>query len=830
MDTTDATEPEIPVATTPSRIGRIVRRALVAMLALAIAGGIGGVILLIVLAKDLPEIRTLADYRPHQATVVYGSDGRVTARFAKERRTVVPFERIPKMMIHAVLAAEDDQFFEHEGVDYVGIARCAVKNVLSGRKKCGGSTITQQTVKTFFLTKEKTYTRKLREMILAKRIEEALEKNDILYLYLNQIYYGHRAYGVQEAAKVYFGKDVSEIDVAEAALLAGLPQQPSRLDPYRHPDRALKRRAYVLRRMKELERIDAATYDAAMKAPLDLVEDRGALDSNSYYAAHVRAELEEKLGDRRVESGGLTVYAGIDPVLQKSAEKALENGLRDLDKRQGWRGPILHLERDELRELERLLGERYKKRVASSTVTKVWDLGATEDQSTPVPIDQIVGRSRFVPLAKDGIYAGPVVEVDDPGKAATVRLAPKLTVTLPLRTGLSWARKFDIHRYTRRPSAPSDVLAVGDLVHVRVTGKKKDGTWLAKLEQTPKVQGAVVSIDPATREVRAMVGGLGVGAGTFNRAVQARRQAGSTFKPFVYAAAFDTEKYSPVSICQDEPRVYRDPWTGRSWKPQNYGKKFDGDITLRTALTRSKNLCSVELIDKLGVDPVLDMARRAGVKSPLPKNLTLALGSGDVTPLEMANAYATLADGGRYAEPIFVRLAKSPDGKALVSQQAAPKQTIRPAIAYLITSLMQSVVEDGTAQRVKVLERPIAGKTGTTNEARNAWFIGFAPDLVTAVWVGFDNNDPLGPYETGGRAAIPIWVDVMRTAFERSAPRDFTAPSDVVFAVVDPATGKLVAPDNEGAKTEPFLDGTQPTEFAEEGGESDQLIWEDYER
>lgn len=827
---TDVTEPEVEVARAPGRFVRLVRRAALLFVALSIVGGIVGAIVIIALARDLPDIKTLADYRPHQATVVYGKDGRVTARFALERRTVVPFDRIPKVMVDAVIASEDDQFFEHQGLDYVGLARCAVKNLLSGRKKCGGSTITQQTVKTFLLDSRKTYTRKLREMILAKRLEEALTKQDILFLYLNQIYFGHGAYGVQEAAKTFLDKDVSELTVEDAALLAGLPQSPSRLDPFRHPERALERRAYVLRRMKELEKITPEAYEAAVKSGLAIVEGKDdALDSNTYYAAHVRQLLDEKVGEARTMSGGLEVYAGIDPVIQATAEAALDEGLRELDKRQGWRGPIHHLEKNELRELVRLLEERHAKRTVGDK-TVVWDLSRVESEAKPIELSRIAERARFVPLVAERIYAGLVTEVDDPGRIAKVRIAPKIVIDLPLRTGLSWARKFDIHRYTRRPSVPSDVLAVGDIVFVRMTShEEKEDRYLGVLEQTPKVQGAIVSIDPTTREVRAMVGGLGVGAGTFNRATQARRQAGSTFKPFVYATAFDTEKYTPISICQDEPRVYRDPWTSRSWKPQNYGKKFDGDITLRTALTKSKNLCSVELIDKLGVEPVLDMARRAGIQSPLPKNLTLALGSGDVTPLEVANAYATLATGGKFAEPVFVRRVKTPEGQTMEWAHEEPKQTIRPEVTYLITSLMQSVVEDGTAQRVKVLERPVAGKTGTTNESRNAWFAGFTPDLVTVVWVGFDDNEPLGPAETGGRAAIPIWLDVMQKAIEGTAKRDFAAPAGIVFAVVDPTTQKLVAPDAPNARTEPFLAGTEPKDFAEDGAPPDRMLWEDYE-
>ncbi|MEL7371484.1 MAG: penicillin-binding transpeptidase domain-containing protein, partial [Myxococcota bacterium] len=377
----------------------------------------------------------------------------------------------------------------------------------------------------------------------------------------------------------------------------------------------------------------------------------------------------------------------------------------------------------------------------------------------------------------------------------------------------------------------------GDIVLVRATkpyASKKESkplhpTYQGRLEQTPKVEAALVSIDPQTREVRALVGGYGLGAGTFNRAVQAKRQPGSTFKPFVYASAFATEKYTPLSICLDAPRVYRDPWTGRSWKPQNYGGKFSGEITLRKALTLSKNLCSVALIDKVGVEPVLDMAKRAGISTALPRNLTLALGSGDVTPLEMVNAYATLAAGGQVAAPIFVRKVVAPDGEVLYETESETKQTIRPEVVYLTTSLMQSVVEDGTAKRVKQLERPVAGKTGTTNESRNAWFIGFTPDHVAGVWVGFDNNDPLGPYETGGRAAIPVWLDYMTEAMRDRPAQEFVPPANVVFALVDPKTGQLAPPDFEGALNEPFIQGTEPTEFMPNELSPEQLEFHDEE-
>ena len=834
-DSNDKT-PGPPTRETSAR-RRLYRRLLVAGLITGAVGGGGFLILLAGLSRDLPELRTLEDYRPPQSTVVYGMRGQVVARFARERRTVVPYTRIPRVMVNAVIASEDAAFFEHEGLDYLGIARCMVKNVLSGRTVCGGSTITQQTVKTFFLTPRRTYTRKLREVILARRLEQALSKDDILFLYLNQIYFGHGAYGVQEASRVYFAKDVSELDVAEAALLAGLPQSPSRLDPYRYPERALARRAYVLGQLRELGFIDEAAFTAAKARPLELTGETAEsdLDSSNHYAAHVRKLLTEWYGEDRTTGGGLKVYTGLDPNAQRTAEAAVRSGLGALDKRQGWRGPILHLEPDVQATFLRALDTRRKTFALpeGDSGPRVFDLSRLEQLQGNLSVEAMLERVRMVPLVLERPIAGIVTAVDDPGREARVTLGGEVVVHLPLRTGLNWARPFDIHRMTPRPRTPSAVLKRGDVVWVRPTAprpKAGSGHYLGVLEQTPRAQAALVAIDPHTREVRALVGGYGLGAGTFNRAVQARRQAGSTFKPFVYAAAFETKQFTPVSVCLDAPRVYRDPWTQRSWKPQNYGRAFHGEITLRTALTMSKNLCSVELIDKVGVEPVLRMAARAGVESPLPRNLTLALGSGDVTPLEMTNAFATLAAGGRSAPPTFITKAVDPEAGALrVPDRPAPQVAIPAEVAYQVTSLMQSVVEDGTARRVKVLKRPVAGKTGTTNEARNAWFIGFTPDLVAGVWVGFDNNDPLGPTETGGRAAIPIWLDFMKTVVKEQPVRDFVPPGAIVFAFVDPKTGKLAPPEFDGARNEPFIVGTEPTEFVDSVAPPDRLMWEDYE-
>jgi penicillin-binding protein 1A len=814
--------------------GRNLARVINTVLIAGLLTVLGLILLLTVVSRDLPTIESLKDYRPKQATVLYSSKGEIAARFATERRTVVPFERIPKLMVDAVLAAEDADFFKHKGLDYLGIFRCAVLSLLKGRTVCGGSTVTQQMVKTFLLSPERNLLRKIREAILTKRVEESLSKDEILHLYLNQIYFGHGAYGVQEASRVYFSKNVEHLNLAQAGLLAGLPQRPSSLDPYRYPERARKRRRYVLGQMLKLNKISQAEHDDAEHGPIEVDWKAGEnhLDSNNHYAAHVRELLKQKLGsDVHVNDGGFRVYTGIDPVLQTSAEQAIRNGLRALDKRQGWRGPLFKLEPNQVKSFLKLLNTRLSTVAPSISRIKedsnlfqpiIWDLSKlkVKPDADWLDIDRLVSQTRFRRFQYDQIYGGLVVEVNDAQRVAMVDLGGPVRVRLPLRSGMNWARPFNTFRATTRPKRPSDVLSVGDVVLVRaVPSKKKNKSpniLRGKLEQAPKAQATLVAMNPLTREIRALVGGFGIGAGTFNRATQAKRQAGSTFKPLLYSAAFETGDYNTISPCQDAPRVYRDQWTGKSWKPKNYDGKFDGIITLRKALTKSKNLCSVELIDKVGVDKVIDTARRMGITSPLPRSLTLGLGSGDVSPLEMVNAYATLAAGGRMAEPIFIRKIVDTRNKVIYETASSAKQTIAASVAYQVTSLMQSVVESGTARRVKKLGRPVAGKTGTTNEARNAWFIGFTPDLVVGVWVGFDDNSPLGRTETGGRAAIPIWLEFMTAATMNTPIRDFAAPEGIVFAFVDPESGKLADPNRAGGSYEPFLSGKEPNELLTE--------------
>ncbi len=815
--------------------------ALVASVGAAVVVAVVALVVLEVVGRSLPALESLEHYRERakQASVVYGAGGEVIGRFAEERRTLVSYEQIPQAMKDAVVAAEDSDFFTHGGVDLSGILRCVVKNALSGRKRCGGSTITQQMVKTFLLSSEKTYIRKLKEIVLAKRVEDQRSKDEILELYLNQIYFGQGAYGVQEAARVYFGKDAKDLGLEEAALLAGLPQAPSRLSPFSNPDGALRRRSYVLKRMLETEKIDAEAHQRADAAPLPSAPNDPHPDRASYFLAQVRRDLEDALlhqrplaerlgyreGDGRTPAevllltGGLSIQTGLDLETQAAAEDAVEKGLTALDRRQGWRGPLFRLEPPAVRALEEALAARSPK---DEPVASAWDLGLGAMNER----EDVSARAHRRPLATGADFVGWVTEVDDPAGHATVGLGD-VQVRLPL-SGMAWARPFDLGRITARPGRPSDVLSPGDVVLVTLEKANEDGSWRGTLSQRPAAQAAVVVLDPTSRAVRALVGGSGSGAAGFNRAVQARRQAGSTFKPVVYAAAFASREFTTVSRCLDAPRTYRDPWTEKTWRPQNYGRSFDGDISFRTALTFSKNTCSVELVDKLGVDPVLKMAQQLGLQGPLPRNLTLALGTAEVSPLEMTNAYATLADGGRWRAPVVVQRVLR-NGEVLFEREDAERAALEPGVAYLLTSLMTSVVEEGTAKAVRQLDREIAGKTGTTNDARDAWFIGYTPNLVAGVWVGFDDNRPLGPGETGGRAAIPIWLSTMGPALRDKPREEFAAPGDVVMTTVDPETGRLAPSKHPGARDEPFLAGTEPTTVVESERPAERGLWDDYE-
>ena len=859
------------------------RRRVLALAAVALLG-MGGGGFVWAATHGLPAFDTLKDYQPLIATRVYGSDGSEVFEFYRERRTVVPFDQIPEVLKKAVLASEDAKFYEHGGVNYLAIARCAVRGVFRGRFGCGGSTITQQVVKTFLLQNEWRVKRKLKEFVLAPRLEQNLSKDEILYLYLNQIYFGHRRYGVEEASRFYFGKSVRKLTVGEAAMIAGVVQSPERLSPVKHPQAAKERQKYVLRRMAEEGFISRQTAEVELARPI-LVANRSDDPPGAWYADAVRKYLDQRYSAERVETDGLEVDVAMDPALQKAAEDAVEAQLRAVDKRQGWRGAVAHLDPQQLEAAMPLWKERLKTAQAGPGEVVVWDLGRVSPDEVEAGAENQGDVRRMLsvkPLRAGRLYTGLVSKATD--RAAVIDLG-NATGTLAF-SDVAWARKYNPVSATAVPRRMTDVMKQGDVVLVRVQPGKVGPAELARagkpiplaLEQTPKVQGALVALDASTRGIRALVGGYDFGLSQFNRALQAKRQPGSAFKPFVWGAALESRRFTAATLVYDTPDLYRDAWTGKEWKPQNFERDaYDGPLLLEQALAHSKNTVSAKLVDALGVDAVIQVAHRCGIEQELPRTLSLALGVGEVTPLELVNAYATIAARGFATQPMLVLRVRDRKGQVLEENRplappeaygalaptststtnattnattlpdpltptlspspvggegelpalptatatststairALPDSGLEPEVAFVLSSMMRGVVEYGTAQAAKSLGRPVAGKTGTAQEHRDAWFVGFSPELVAGVWVGFDSHEPLGPHETGAGAALPAWVGFMREALARVALADFQAPRNVELARIDPRTGLLADPAALDALLVPFVAGTVPQHSA----------------
>jgi penicillin-binding protein 1A len=835
---------------------KIIQRVLI-LGVLAVAFAIGGIVASFrLMVADLPVLDSMEDYKPPTTSRVYDANGNLVARFYKERRTVVSLNRIPQPVRQAFLAAEDASFYKHGGIDYVAVLRAVITEIkyqFVGGTRSGGSTITQQTAKTFLLTPERTYKRKVKEMLLAKRIEERFDKDQILTLYLNQIYFGNGAYGIEEAARTYYGRAANALTLGQAAALASVPKAPSRINPFADPARVRERRRYVLEQMVKNGFIGQQDADQANEEPVRVVKEKGLyLDSAPYYAEEIRRRLVEKYGDDEVSQGGLTIYAALDGRLQVAANQALQSGLRAVDKRQGWRGPLVRLDADERKALlEGLASERERRFPKSEEPSKpeasldgavIWDLSHLDTEGVRRSLDASLRRVRTTRVKKDRIVGAVVKRVDNVAKKVVVNLGPTDGV-MPFST-MRWARAFNPERKTTLPKKPGDVLKDGDVVLVRITGwamadaeEKKDlAPWLeVALEQEPKVEGALVAVDPHSHRVLALAGGYRFSRSSFNRATQAKRQPGSAFKPFIYALAINERKATPATVITDAPKVFLDPWTKKKWKPENASGKFRGDIPLRTCLTHSVNTCSITLLEKVGVDSVHTLAERVGLlteKTPFPKNLTLALGTPDIFALSLANAYSIFPAQGRYAPPILIEKVKKASGQVLQETHEKEKEVLDSGTAYVMTDLMKSVVEGGTGRRARALGRKVAGKTGTTNQARNAWFVGYTPDIVAAAYVGFDDNEPLGPSEYGGRAALPIWLSFMEEAVKEMPDRDFEAPAGVVHRIIDNKTGLLANTDGielpEDLKTldakllpansrvEVFVSGTEPVQKVEE--------------
>ena len=639
------------------------------------------------LQKDLPSPSSLQTIAPPVKTLVYDINGKLVHEFYKENRSVVPLRQIPRAMVDAILAIEDRRFYTHWGVDPMRVMGALVNDVIAGRPEQGGSTITQQLARNLFLTHEKTFTRKIKEMILAIRIEQTYTKDEILEMYFNQIYFGEGAYGIDAASKVFFGKPVQEMTLPECALLAGLPRNPRDYSPRREPDRALKRRNLVLASMLQTKNLTRAQYEAACEAPLGVTKTRVDTRAAPYFMEMVRQYLDERYGSNQIYEGGLRVYTSLDIDLQIAAEESLERRLTALESR-----------------------NQYKRTRAT--------------------------------------------------------LAAKAQAANP---------------------------------------KEK--------MQTDYLQGAVVSIDPSNGQIRALIGGRDFNDSNFNRAVQASRQPGSAFKPFIYAAGIDNG-FSPTDVILDTPVSFR-AGNGEEWAPQNYDRQFRGPVTLRAALAHSINVPAAKLLQKLGTTLVTSYAKRMGIRSRLVSDLSLALGTSEVNLLELTSAYGVFANQGIRVAPVFVLRVEDKNGKVLEEARPTAEEALSPETALTMTSMLSSVIESGTAASARALglNVPAAGKTGTTDDYSDAWFVGYVPGLVTGVWVGFDMKQKIGPGMTGAAAALPIWVDVIGTATKGKAPQEFPVPSGVVSVLICAQTGLLANPSCPETELELFREGMQPTSY-----------------
>jgi penicillin-binding protein 1A len=738
------------------------------------------------LKRNLPVIASLRDYRPPVITTVHSDDGRKIGEFYKERRTLVSLEEIPKVVIDAFIAAEDARFYKHKGIDFFSVFRAMIKNIKAGTIVQGGSTITQQVTKSFFLTPERSFTRKAKEAILASRIDKKFTKSEILYLYLNQIYFGHGAYGVQAASENYFGKNVENLNLAEAAILAGLPQAPSNYSPFRFPERAQNRQLYVLKRMEAEGYITQTQKEEAKNTELDIKPRRNWYQEKvPCYTEHVRRYVEKKYGKELLYKGGLKIYTAVNIEMQKAARFQVVKGLREIDKRQGFRGPIKNLVLEEIEAFSREVEDELEKD----------------------------------PLVEGKIVKGVVIGVDNTDKKVTVRIGNSQGIINI--SDMKWARKpdIDVAYYEAKIKYPGDALGLGDVILVKIKGKlekKEDDTkdenlWELSLEQEPEVQSALLCVEAKTGYVKVMVGGRDFKNSQFNRAVQSRRQPGSAFKPVIYAAAID-KGYTPATIIIDSPIIIEDQEHDFTWKPRNYGQKFYGPTLFRTALAKSRNVVTIKILRDIGIDYAIEYSRRLGIASHLSRNLSIALGSSGITLLETVSSYSVFTNLGDLVEPIFIT--KIVDRFGNVIEENFPQRTrvIEKSTAYLMTSLLQSVVQNGTGYRVKKLKRPVAGKTGTTNNLFDAWFVGYTPDYVAGVWVGYDGKRSIGKGETGSRAASPIWLGFMKKILADKPIKVFQVPEGVVFSKIDAKSGLLPSADSEKTIFECFKEGTIPTE------------------
>jgi penicillin-binding protein 1A len=728
------------------------------------AGALLGVV--VSFESDLPQVSSLEDFQPNIITQVYADDGTtILGEFAIEKRVVVSFRDIPPFLRNAIVSVEDQEFWTHMGINVWRVPGAALANLRSGRKQQGSSTLTMQLSRLLFLTPEKTYERKIKEVILAFQIEKNFTKEEIFTLYCNQVYFGHGNYGVEAASEFFFGKAVKDLTLPEAALLAGLPQNPSRLSPLESPERALGRRNHVLDRMVEAGYVTPPQAEAARTEPVILHVRKDAPSIAPHFLEEVRKYLDREYGSQRIYQGGLKVYTTLDPALQKIATETLRSGLRTLDRRS--RGFV---------------------QPTASVLGKDGQFPETlhlDDWDSPIVQGDVV---RGIVLASDRTLA--LVQIG-PYKA---RVGPG---------EISWTQRTSVSSILPRGTiAPFKIVGLAD-----APGKREAKVLL---EQEPKVEGALLALDVRTGAVKAMIGGYDFEKSKFNRATQAERQVGSAFKPILYAAAIEKAGWTQATIIVDSPLSFPNPWSHTVWAPRNYDGEYWGPIPLRRALEHSRNIPAVKTLQAIGIDTGIDYAKRLGLTTTLPHYLPIAIGAGEESLIEMVSAYATFPNQGLLMRPMLITRITDRDGNMIEESRPQPKDAIRADTAYLMTSLLRGVVERGTAAAASSLKRPIGGKTGTTNDFTDAWFIGFEPSLAAGVWVGYDEKrQSLGPREEGARAALPIWMDFWARAMKDKPIEEYPIPANIVFVPVDDM-GRPGRPGGPGVQMEAFIAGTEP--------------------
>ena len=805
-------------------IHKLVRRSAFLALIISLIGAIAVTATYLYLAPQLPSVDALKDIRFQVPLQVYSQDNQLIAEYGSKKRDPLRYEEIPTTMINAILASEDDRFFEHPGVDYQGILRAVAKLITTGEKAQGGSTITMQVARNFFLSREKTYLRKVNEIFLSFKIENELSKEQILELYLNKIYLGNRSYGIGSAAKIYYGKPLQELSLAQYAMLAGLPKAPSAYNPIANAKRALIRRNYVLKRMLSLGKISQAEHDHAKAEAVSAKLNKLNIDLDAPYIGEMVRSYMYDLHGEEAYTNGYKVFVTIDPELQLAAQKTLRQNLLNYEYRHGFRGPVEHIA------------------ISPETDSKI-----------------VLKRLKALPTVGN---LKPALILYSEAQTSQALLANGELINLAWQ-GLSWAAPYlDTNHKGKPPTLAEQIITAGDIVYVL---QNDNGEW--QLGQIPNVSGAIIALNPKDGSLIALSGGFDFFYSKFNRATQAKRQPGSSFKPFIYSAALE-KGFTTASLINDAPVVFDDPGLETSWRPENYSGRIYGPTRLREAITRSRNLVSIRLLQSIGVPYAINYAQRFGFEAnQLPRDLSLSLGSASVTPMEIASAYTIFANGGFRVEPHFIQRIEDIKGNiifeakpaiaCLSCEQAAltnntneaevtidspPETTINESFdinsfdtniaevapqpklaervisaqnAYLMTSMMRDVVKRGTARRALQLGRKdLAGKTGTTNDQRDAWFSGFNSEIVTISWTGFDNGTPLGSKETGGRASLPLWIDFMRTALKDRPEIPLEQPEGLITVRIDPKTGLLASPKQKNVIFETFRTEHAPQQRA----------------